>query len=101
MSPEDAPVNSNINRDGTHARARIELISSCMWQNGVGRRGIGLAVAAYGRNDSRQLLWITPEKCRAHREEIAVAAHASLQGASAILRNLSKSLPDLEALYKD
>ncbi|MGB3583847.1 MAG: M20 family metallopeptidase [Roseiarcus sp.] len=30
-----------------------------------------------------------------------MAAHASLQGASAILRNLSKVLPDLEALYKD
>ena len=30
-----------------------------------------------------------------------MAAHTSLQGASAILRNLSKVLPDLEALYKD
>jgi hypothetical protein len=30
-----------------------------------------------------------------------MAANASLQGASAVLRNLSKVLPDLEALYKD
>ena len=33
--------------------------------------------------------------------EIVMAAHSSLEGAPAILQNLSKLLPDIEALYKD
>jgi hippurate hydrolase len=41
------------------------------------------------------------EMCRAHKEEAAMAAHTSLQGASAILGDLRKLLPDLEALYRD
>ena len=65
----------------------------------IGRLGIGLAVAKDGHND-RQLLG-SLQKVPGTKEEIAMAAHASLQGASAILRNRSKVLPDLEALYKD
>jgi metal-dependent amidase/aminoacylase/carboxypeptidase family protein len=33
--------------------------------------------------------------------EIVMAAHSSLESAPAILQNLSKLLPDIEALYKD
>src|SRR6185312_14383947 len=59
-----------------------------------------IAFAADQRDYDRHpplLFGRTPSLCR----EIIMPARASSKGASAVLRHLSKLLPDLEALYKD